>query len=165
MPEDMTWTDDYGTCTISYAGGQWLGSYTYTSSHCIDYKECTPGGGFGCYSESSADVTVPVAFAPDGATWVDCVDGWLYDGIRDVKINRYADCSGVNHCQILSDNAQTNGCVTAATGNGESGISVSCATSSVSIAFTITGSLFSYSGGSCTVDELTTDVTITGTIT
>ena len=37
MPEDLTWTDDYGTCTISNVltgvNSSWVGSYTYTSAH------------------------------------------------------------------------------------------------------------------------------------
>lgn len=171
MPEDLTWTDDYGTCTISYVAGVWSGSYTYTSSHCIDYRECTEGGGFGCYSESSADITVPVAFAPDGSSWVDCVDGYEYLAGRELNISGKLDCDGDPHCQIMSDNATDNvlsDCgFPLVNGNSASGIAVSCATTSISISFTIPGGSLGYPTilDDCVVDEAGVSVTITGTIT
>lgn len=61
MPDTLTWTDDFGTCSVVNPGGSsvtWSGSYTYTSAHAIDSYLCggVPDVGF----DISSPVTVSV---------------------------------------------------------------------------------------------------------
>ncbi len=162
LPEDFTWTDDYGSATISFGGfgaSGWGGSYTYTSSHAVKYMFCLDNPVEQNFSEQTADITVycrlEVVSGACGST--------TFRFRRDINTANALNCvesGAVLHCQPRDDDHPSS-VHPAATGTYYVDESYSCPASvDIDAAFGPTPATCG-SG----VEETTVSINVAGTIT
>ncbi len=173
MPEDLTATDDFGSCTVSYDSGSgselptWYGSYTYESTNCIDDHECTPPFILPA-PDKTADVTVSLYLFRITAD-SDCVDS-VWDVGRGVCAGTAGACFAISgttavKCQPVADaiagGSSFPDCTLPPGANLEGLDQTYSCSSSVSIDFTIDTKVIS----SVSCEETGVDVNFSGTIT
>jgi len=157
MPEDMTWDDDYGSCTVTFSSGAWYGSYTYTSTHCIQDTTCS--GTPGPYPDQTSDVTVNVYINASEAGGAGDCGATDWDVGRQVALGDQNICGSLltYRCQPIAD-----GCsILPPSGTLMTASATSTCGSSVSIDFAISA----LSASLCaTYEETAVDINVSGTI-
>ncbi len=152
MPEDMTWTDSYGTCTISNVltgvNSSWTGSYTYTSAH--GYRG----------ADNTCNVSVNITVTCLLNLFVTSCSSSRFTPSRNLW---YASCGAI--CRPFDDPFGTSPPVATDTVTSDAGYDdVSCS-SSISLSFTETSGSSDFSNlTGCSFAEMDAAITITGTI-
>lgn len=166
MPSTLTWTDTYGSCTLSYVGPEtWGGSYTYSTTGINEYTCAT--GGFpptftGPYADQPISVTVGVSFSAysrpscSSTTFTITRTLVLADGMVSCPFTSYK-CQPVDDSQIIFGPP---GYANEVTMYPTASVTSTCGTS-LSFSFTINA----FAAVSCaTYSDTAVSVTVTGTI-
>lgn len=163
MPLTLTWTDNYGSCTLTGGGGGWTGSYTYTTTNGIKTYACAPefpNPNIRLCPDQSASVTIQCVFSL--VSRGSCSSS-TFTIIRSGTYGEAAVCnSSTIKCQPVDDADAV--IITPGVNQYDmtptASVSSSCGTS-LSFGFTINAVSATFCA---TYDETAVSVTVTGTI-
>ena len=160
MPSTLTWTDTYGTCTLTYSGGSWSGSYTYSTTGITEYTCST--GGFpptitDWYADQPVSVTIGCSFSVTSRA---SCSSTTFTILRTIFVGESTICATSTwRCQPVDD-SQTYIFGNRFDMSPAADVTASCSTS-LSFSFTINAA----SATQCaTYAETAVSVTVTGTI-
>lgn len=156
LPTTLSYSDDYGSCTLTSSGSDYTGSYSYSSSVAIKRINCG-GADIRCVKDQTLSIPVSVSLAATGV----CNGSATFQLLRTVYVGARGSCVDPADiaCQVTDSD-----CASTTAPNPVLG-SFDCSTTSISW----TGSMSGFSGGAlgCAADIPETDqgtITITGTI-